>query len=624
LSLAAVAGLPALAALFGSTSTRAIRLDFGPGDGPYVSGFQPTYEIDEKVSTHWTTYAPQVALPLSLEGRARVSLRFARVLPETAQVQVAAFGRVLDAFACRGGVYQVRSFDVSGDGPEPLRLTLEIDSHDRRGLGLKLDWLRVEPYAGTRVRLAGAARFRAALLLAVVLFLLRLAGWGTRAAVSLAAPVAAIASYGLLADPWLTHRLLRGVPELLLAAGSAGIAVGLWLRFRGGVGREALARVSALALAAFLMRAGAVNHPDFYYPDLRTHARLVEKVEEGGLAFFASPSKYIAEHGVWRTEAYGRTYAFPYSPAFHLPFVALHLSYDDRIAAMKLWAAALSVVPLVLVWALARRLGLSPLGAVLMVLIPTYTSRLSFAFLPSLFGHAVDVSFLLWLSTRLHRLGSRRVFLVASLFLAACQLAYVSGVINMSILVAALAAFAAREQKAGARLRTLVVILAMGLVASLLSLALYYRDFLPMVFDVVPRIAGGAARAASRYPVRSFWAVAYERTRDFFDGLYPLLAAFGLWAALRRGTGRPLLLAWSATYLLLLLGRAKVPDIFLHGHETLLITPLVCLLAGEALSRLRAASGWGRLLACACLAGLALQGLTLQWRAIAEQLENAR
>ena len=30
----------------------------------------------------------------------------------------------------------------------------------------------------------------------------------------------------------------------------------------------------------------------------------------------------IAEHGVWRTEAYGRTYAFPYTPAFHLPFAA--------------------------------------------------------------------------------------------------------------------------------------------------------------------------------------------------------------------------------------------------------------------------------------------------------------
>ena len=40
----------------------------------------------------------------------------------------------------------------------------------------------------------------------------------------------------------------------------------------------------------------AVNHPDFYYPDLRTHARLVEKVQEEGFGFFVSPSRAIWEH----------------------------------------------------------------------------------------------------------------------------------------------------------------------------------------------------------------------------------------------------------------------------------------------------------------------------------------
>ena len=58
----------------------------------------------------------------------------------------------------------------------------------------------------------------------------------------------------------------------------------------------------------------------------------MEKVQEKGLGFFVSPSEAIAEHGVWRTEAYGRTYAFPYTPAFHLPFAALGLPYDTLLA----------------------------------------------------------------------------------------------------------------------------------------------------------------------------------------------------------------------------------------------------------------------------------------------------
>ena len=146
-------------------------------------------------------------------------------------------------------------------------------------------------------------------------------------------------------------------------------------------------------------------------------------------------------------------------------------------------------------------------------------------------------------------------------------------------------------------------------------------------------------RAPSRYPVQSFWAVAWERTRDFFDTLYPLLAAAGLVLLWReRASGPPsatapeasgearrwLLLGWLGAYALLLAGRAKVPDVFLHGHETLLVTPLVCLAAGHALSALarRSRAGWWT--AAALLAALAAQGAYGQWRAVAAQLGNAR
>jgi hypothetical protein len=255
-----------------------------------------------------------------------------------------------------------------------------------------------------------------------------------------------------------------------------------------------------------------------------------------------------------------------------------------------------------------------------MLLVPTYTSRLSFAFLPSLFGHAVDMAFLYWLMSRTERLHERRVWLRGAAWVVACQLAYVSGVINIPVFVAALALVVAvreRHRLGPAPLGAL----AMGVVGSAVSVALYYRDFLPMALDVAQRATAGSR--ASHYPVQSWLAVAIGRTRDFFDGVLPVLAAGGLFL-LRRARGAPVLLAWALAYALLLLGRARLPDVFLHGHETLFVTPLVCLAAAQSLAVLGRGAPWRRLAAGAVVAFLAAQGLHAQWLAVAAQLGNAR
>jgi len=67
-----------------------------------------------------------------------------------------------------------------------------------------------------------------------------------------------------------------------------------------------------------------------------------------------------------------------------------------------------------------------------------------------------------------------------------------------------------------------------------------------------------------------------------------------------------------------------VPDVFLHGHETLLVTPLVCLAAGHALAVLARPSRGGWWTAAGLVAALSVQGLYGQWQAVAAQLGNAR
>lgn len=622
LLVGALLAAPLAAALVGARGPQAIRLNLGPGDAPYVSGFTPGYEIDEKVATHWTTYDGRIALPLTIQGGpVELSYRLARILPETAVVDVSLDGRPVDHFACRGGVFLERRATAGSLPSTPATASFRVDSHDRKNLGLKMDWVRMDLGPEARVRLRGFAAWRPAFVVALLFLFLRCAGWGSRGAGLLAAPWAVAAAMGLFRDPWLVHRLLTGLPLALTVAGLAGLVLGHLLRSRGRTSAEGLRAVAALAVVAFLLRALAVSHPDFYYPDLRTHARLVEVLERAGLDFFRSPSTYIWEHGVWRTEAYGKTYAFPYTPAFHLPFALLGLAYDDLITTMKLAAAAISIVPLVLVWALARRLGASPLGTLLMVFVPTYTSRLSFAFLPALFGHAVDVAFLFWLAGHLDRVRTPRVWAIGVAFVAACQLAYVSGVMNASVLLFVVALLDPWERPEG-RGKQALAILAMGLAGSLVSVLVYYRDFLGMVWDLLPRAVGHAANA-SRYPVQGWLAVIYDRTRDFFDGVYPLLALGGIALLLRRGRARGLVAGWVAAYLLLLLGRAKAPDVFLHGHETLLVTPLVCLASGEALAELWSRGRAWRGVAAALVVFLAAQGLLLQWLAIADQLANA-
>jgi len=613
---------PLLAAWVGARGPFEITLNLGPGDGPYVSGFTSAYEIDDRVATHWTTYDAEVALPLSVSGGPiALSYRFARVFSETAVVDVSFGGAVVDHFECRGGRFLERAVPLGPLPPTPVTVSFQADSHERKNLGLKLDWVRLG--GSGRVVLRGSARLVPAVVVAVLLGLHVLAGWDLRRAALLASPWAALAAFGLLRDPWLVHRLLRGVPLALAIFGLAGVAIGRWLLARGRTSAPAVRALAALALATFVLRALAVNHPDFYYPDLRTHARLVEVVRSAGFAFFVAPAAYIWEHGVWRTGAYGKTYAFPYTPAFHLPFALLPFPYDALLTAMKLTAAAVSTIPLVLVWALARRLGASVVGAALMAVVPTYVSRLSFAFLPSLFGHAVDMAFLLWLAGHLDRIREPAAWVRGALFVSACQLAYVSGVVNISLFVAVLALCEAVARRQ-ARAPHAAALLGMGLAGSFASVLVYYRDFLPLVLDVFAHATSRDGAAASGYPVQSFFVVAYARTRDFFDGIYPLLAAVGLAILFRRRRGASLLAAWLLTYLLLLLGRAKVPDVFLHGHETLFVTPLVCLAAGQALASLAARGRAAGGAALALAAALAVQGFVWQWRALAEQLGNAR
>lgn len=619
LPLAALVAAPVLAALAGARGPVRVSFNLGPGDAPYISGFMPEYEIWDRVATQWTTRDATIELPLRVRGGpASVSYRLVRDFPDPGEVDVWLAGAQIDRFTLRGR-FEERRVSLGALAPTPLRVRFKVDAPDADRRGLRLDWMRLEAGPGTQLRLDGPARWRAALLVAFLFLLLRGAGWGPRAAAGLTAPWTVAATLGLLTDPWLVHRLLTAVPEWLAGLGLVGIGVGRWLLARGRVEPDTLRTVTALTACAFLLRALALNHPGFYYPDLRSHVQLVEVVRGAGWDFLLSPARYILKHGVWSRTIHGVTYPFPYTPAFHVPFALSSLSYDSLITAVKLGAAAFSTVPIAALWVVGRRLGASALGVALMLLIPIYAHHLALVYLAAVFGHAVDMTFLAWLSGRLQRTTRLRVWLAAAAFVALCQLAYISSVILLPVFLATLAATEAFESRREGFVRGLAI-LGFGVTGSFMAFLAYYRDFLGTVFAALHAAPGDVSDSA---PVQGFLALVYSYNQRYFDGLFPILAACGLTLLLRRGRERVLPAAWLATYALLLLGRAKLPVVFQHPHDALFVAPLVCLAAGEALARLASGGGWRRGLAGLLLAALTAQGLWLQWQAVGRQLANA-
>lgn len=621
LLLAACLFAPAWAASR-SSGPRVLRVDLGPGDSPYVRGFTPEWEVDDKVGTHWTTYDAEVALPLEVRGPLRLALRYSRVLPQTAVVDVAVADRPAQRFTGRGGVWEERAFDVGTVDASPARVSLRVDSHDRRNLGLKLDWLRLEA-GGTR--LTGWARARPAITVALVALLLLALGFGPARVAIGTTPVALLATSVLLRDAWLAHRLLSGVPECLGGALGVLLALRALPRFRPGLAPP-MRLAAAVAAYAFLLRAGAVNHPSFYYPDLLVHARLVEMVREAGLDVLRAPSTYLwgepgsvgaegrAPSGLWLKDVGGRAYGLPYSLAFHAPFALFEGSLDQRIAWLKWAGAVLSVVPVLVVGALVRRWGLSLVALGALVVMPTYLSRLTFALLPALFGHAVEMLFLAWLAARYTGPWSARTITAGAFLLAACQLAYVSA--SASLLVIALAAGAWLSGEAAARARARAW-LTMLLVASAFSLALYYRDFLTPWLSGgggLTDVKGAGSGAGLENPLSRLVAV--------FGLALVLAAAAGAAALWRSGASRAIVGAWALVGALLLVARSLVP-VMRFAHEELWLAPLVCLAAAQTIAWLWSHGGGWRVAAIAASVALVCEGLWLQWRALAAQLGNA-
>jgi hypothetical protein len=600
LDVATVAGVFVLAFLLTGIPVHddLVVFQLGPNDHRYLRGFARYYEIENGVvGTRWTTYHARIDLPLALEGAAEVIYRFSRVFGETARVEIKLGDSTVDRFTARGGAIETRRTRLPPLPPRPLSIGFEVDSHERRNLGLKLDWVAVALGPEARLFLLGESRLLFALLGSFLFALFRWGGLGFRSSLASSLAFAGAGVSAMHHDPFA---LVHVTAQLSLPLVALSAAAGLYLR-RKEKGRLVL----PLFVAGYLLRGFGLFHPQSFYGDVANARDYVEAFREtsGSLAERGVETQKKTNVGYPRTVA-GKSYAFPYSPLYFLPFGLSRTpgGIEDGVRHAGLAASALTTLPMFWLASTAFSPAAGVLASLLWMFSPPVFSRLLLALHATLLGNFLDtlaIASVLALSFEprsFRRLGTVFGATLASL------LAYTSSLFSMG-------AFLLFESLLERRLA--LKLLGVVSIAGALTVTWLYFPFLVAFFrEILPAIASGppaGAGDAASAPVRT----ALSRIPLFYGFLYPPLALAGLEIARRRADLRAfrVFAAWGFAFLLMVSLRAFGGGVFKDIKEIEIAAPLVAILSGGGLAALGRRGMTAMLAAAALTAGLALFGL---------------
>jgi hypothetical protein len=588
-----------LAAGASAPGEKTVTFQLGPNDYLYLDGFAPRYEVENGTTgTRWTTYHARVTLPLAIEGGpVAIAYRFSRVFAETAEAEVTLAGSTVDRFSARGGAVETRRVRLPALEPTPLVLGFDVDSHERRNLGLKLDWISIEAGAGARFRLRGWVRWCPAVLALILFVLCRVAGlrWMEAGGVGLGFVV--FVAGALRFDPFgLAHVLV----ELFLPLVLLSTAAAAFLRRR-----RLGAWVLPIFLLGYLLKGYGLFHPTTFYPDVTNARDYVEAFRDttGSLAERGVEAQTKTNVGYPRIVA-GKAYAFPYSPLYFLPFALARSpgAIEDAVRHVGLAASVLEVLPLFWLASMIFSPRAGVLASLLWTFLPPVFSRLLLALHATVVGNFLDtlvIASVLMLS--LEPESRRRLAAVFATTLASL-LVYTSSLFSVS----AFLLFASiLERKLALRLMAIL------LLCGTITVTWLYWPFLgAFATEILPAIVhggGGTTVASDPSPV----VHALSRIPLFYGYGYPILATAGLVLARRRADPHAfrLLAAWGLGFLLMLSLRALGGGLFKDLKEITFVAPLVAVLSAATLVELGKRGRAATLAAAAVTAGLVLFGL---------------
>lgn len=577
------AGLVAAVVLFQRSSPLFVNL--GAGDEPFVHGFRERWEREglrgnPETMFRWTEDGARLTLPVAVSGQdLRARIRLARFAPQDAEIAIFAGGREVDRWTQVSRGFHVR--EVALGKVDALSLQFRSVSPDGSPLGIALDWVEIRD-AG-RLHPPAITSARVAMMLAGIPLLAGLALARVEIGLGLGALLAWGAAAGAAADRLGTLLALSAALVPVLVAGAT--VVGALHLLRRGWGEDVTRAAGAVPLAAVAAWLTLVAHPFYFYPDVQTHARMSQALAANP-SLLADPTQPWARRGDVTRDFGGARVAIPYSFVFHALSWPL-APWIGEVAALKTVAVAALGITLLLVFALARSMGLGAgaaiLAQVLAAAIPVCTSRVTLALYPTLLGQAAIVLLLVHLARRFTHLEGARDAAAATGFLLLAQVVYTGSIIVVGALVASLAMV---EALCGGRRRARWL-LGSWAVATLVAL-LQYVGFMPVLWrDVIPNLGRVAPPAsAAGGPL----VLAAQRLAVFFDAVFPLLAVAGLFAlrAARDHARRVLAAALLAGVALAIL-RFVVPAVLRDAKEVELLVAPVAVAASAAL-----AYGWAR------------------------------
>ncbi|MGH9390274.1 MAG: hypothetical protein ACRD1Z_11720, partial [Vicinamibacteria bacterium] len=361
-------------------------------------------------------------------------------------------------------------------------------------------------------------------------FLPRFLGLGSRVSLAFGAVAAASLVAAALAHKlWPVHAsmtlgLRPHVVTLLLALFYS------WRRRKqGSVFAEPLARWAVLlACAGMAVRLFALFHPDFYYPDVRTHSKFVSLIWTEGLSgFLSNHIENQHRHLLGLQYVSGRWVAFPYPPLLYLsiyPLSLLQLPVEDW---MKLVPTALLSVEALVLFAIGGKLGLGPRASLLAVLLHTSARVLAFrvavASYASRFGHFWDMLAVLYVALFFERLQRPLYGAGLGLLVAISILSYAGSVLTLGLLVPLLClAVLFFSRDARPKISTVAALAGWPLAGALAAAWLFYLPYIPELLGpstgseaalggsglsalVEPRLTPWAALSMASYRLRLFY-----------------------------------------------------------------------------------------------------------------------
>ena len=597
-----------------------IFFDFGPNDSSYVTGFREDFEIDEPTLIHWSLRRGRVRLPVVLPtGALEISFRYKRHVALPAEIRVFVASEQVDHFVAPQQDFVVRTFTVPVNAQPwtPLEIVFLSQSSDPRPLGLALDWLRVET-SGIVIPAPVAFLYLLGVVLGLYAFP-RIIGFSPRACLALAAGGALALAIGTAFHKvaWLQAATQLGIRPHVLSL----IVVGFFVVRRANPNSAFAHPMARWAMLAFYLgtalRLLALFHPDFYYPDVRTHSKFVSIIWTEGLGGFFGEHIANQHRHLLGLQRVGEDWrAFPYPPLLYLsiyPLSLLRLPVEDW---MKIVPTVLAGVEGLIVYVVALRLGVSSRAAAMATWFhataPLLAFRLTVASYAALFGHFWDVLIGLYLLFLFDQMNRPWVGVGLALLVALSILSYAGSVLVLGLFVPAFAFTVSLRHRNRETVSNAIRVSLWALVGALTAIVLFYSQYIP---ELLPGLMNEDSQAVSagtlidlRLTPLAALRMSVHRLFLFYGPVFGTLVFAGLYFARDRITHRlafPLACGTVFAFLGLNFLRSGLgaTHIFQFTKDDLVLLPLAAIVLATLTDMAANRQDWGRAVAAALLVG---------------------